>query len=74
MPTVQRAERNGLLRTLARFARGARDVSRKVFGVPDYEAYAEHMRRSHPAAVPLTRGEFLAWALERRHADRGRCC
>jgi uncharacterized short protein YbdD (DUF466 family) len=73
MPTAQRAERSFFL-DLARFARAARDVSRKVFGVPDYDAYAEHMRLAHPDAVPLTRGEFLASALERRHASGGRCC
>ncbi|HEX2828718.1 MAG TPA: YbdD/YjiX family protein [Burkholderiales bacterium] len=48
---------------------------RKVFGVPDYDAYVEHMRVTHPGERPLARGEFLAWALERRHAGRGaRCC
>jgi uncharacterized short protein YbdD (DUF466 family) len=73
MPTVRRAERRFFV-NLARLARGARDVSRKVFGVPDYDAYAEHMRLAHPEAVPLTRGEFLAWALERRHASGRRCC
>jgi uncharacterized short protein YbdD (DUF466 family) len=33
------------------------------------------MRATHPGETPLERGEFLAWALERRHAARGpRCC
>jgi len=41
-----------------------------VFGIPNYDAYLAHMR-----ATPLERGEFLAWALERRHRSRGpRCC
>lgn len=46
-----------------------------VFGIPDYEAYMAHMRSKHPDEVPLDRGKFLAWALERRFAGRGpRCC
>ena len=46
-----------------------------VFGIPNYEAYLAHMRATHPGEAPLGRGEFLAWALERRYAARGpRCC
>jgi uncharacterized short protein YbdD (DUF466 family) len=46
-----------------------------VFGIPDYDACLAHMRATHPGDTPLGRGEFLAWALERRHAGRGpRCC
>ncbi|HJY75350.1 MAG TPA: YbdD/YjiX family protein [Burkholderiales bacterium] len=42
---------------------------------PNYDAYLAHMRATHPGATPLERGEFLAWALERRHRGRGpRCC
>ena len=56
-------------------ASAARRALRTVFGIPDYEAYLEHMRVTHPGELPLARGEFLAWALERRHAGRGpRCC
>ncbi len=60
------------LRTLGE--RGC-EVWRGVFGIPDYDAYLGHMRGTHPGETPLSRGEFLAWALERRHAGRGpRCC
>jgi uncharacterized short protein YbdD (DUF466 family) len=46
-----------------------------VFGIPNYDAYLAHMRATHPGETPLERGEFLAWALERRYAKRGpRCC
>jgi uncharacterized short protein YbdD (DUF466 family) len=56
-------------------ARAARQAWRIIFGVPDYAAYLEHMRRTHPGEPPLAQGEFFAWALERRHAGRGpRCC
>ena len=48
---------------------------RRIFGVPDYDAYVAHMRATHPGEQPLARGAFLAWALERKHAGRGpRCC
>ena len=50
-------------------------VWRGVFGIPDYEAYVAHLRAVHPETTPMGRGEFLAWALERRCAGRGpRCC
>ncbi|HEY7240651.1 MAG TPA: YbdD/YjiX family protein [Burkholderiales bacterium] len=46
-----------------------------VFGIPNYDAYVAHMRATHPGEAPLERGEFLAWALERRYAGRRpRCC
>ena len=46
-----------------------------VLGIPNYEAYLAHMHATHPGETPLGRGEFLAWALERRYASRGpRCC
>jgi uncharacterized short protein YbdD (DUF466 family) len=57
------------------FAHRARAVVGRVIGAPDYEAYVEHMRLTHPGERPLARGEFFAWALERKHAGRGpRCC
>jgi len=45
-----------------------------VFGIPNYDAYLAHMRATHPGETPLERGEFLAWALERRHRRGPRCC
>jgi uncharacterized short protein YbdD (DUF466 family) len=55
--------------------RGFRAAWLGVFGMPNYEAYLDHMRANHPREMPKGRGEFVAWALERRHAGRGpRCC
>jgi uncharacterized short protein YbdD (DUF466 family) len=52
-----------------------REAWHGVFGIPDYDAYLAHRRATHPGETPLGRGEFLAWALERRHAGSGpRCC
>jgi uncharacterized short protein YbdD (DUF466 family) len=65
----------GVYARLSALGERGREVWRGVFGVPNYEAYLAHMRATHPDAAPLGRGEFLAWALERRHAARGmRCC
>jgi uncharacterized short protein YbdD (DUF466 family) len=64
-------ETAGLASTFTRF----RAAWLGVFGIPNYDAYLAHMRATHPGETPLERGEFLAWALERRHAARGpRCC
>ncbi|HEV7800707.1 MAG TPA: YbdD/YjiX family protein [Burkholderiales bacterium] len=71
-------ERSGGYRALARVrdvAARAQRVWRVVFGVPDYDAYLAHMQALHPREPRLGRGEYLAWALERKYAGRGpRCC
>ena len=73
-----RIDRSSIAHACARsraFARQAQHAWRRIFGVPDYEAYVEHMRIAHPGEPPLAHGEFFAWALQRRHAGRGpRCC
>jgi uncharacterized short protein YbdD (DUF466 family) len=69
------ASAGGFVVRLGALARRAPSVWRKVFGVPDYDAYVEHLRVAHPEQPPLGRGEFFAWALERKHGGRGpRCC
>jgi uncharacterized short protein YbdD (DUF466 family) len=73
-----RGLRTWLSRVLAGLRNSAREVQRtcrKVFGVPEYDAYLARFRTAHPGELPLSRGEFLAWALERRHrGTRPRCC
>jgi uncharacterized short protein YbdD (DUF466 family) len=72
--SVQPADATSGARVL-HWARLARRACGSVFGVPDYDAYREHMTTTHPGEPPLARGEFLAWALQRKHAGRGpRCC
>ena len=52
-----------------------RRVYHQVFGVPDYAAYAEHMRTRHPGAPVLSAREFCARAIDRKYAKKGpRCC
>ncbi len=60
---------------LDRFISQAARTLRFVIGAPDYEAYLEHFRASHPSEKPLTRGEFASVRLEDRYAKAGsRCC
>ena len=52
-------------------ARGAR----LAIGIPDYEAYAAHMRAQHPDLAPMSREAFFAERLQARYArGRSRCC
>jgi uncharacterized short protein YbdD (DUF466 family) len=65
----------GIFHRFQRLSERGREAWHGVFGIPDYEAYLVHMHATHPGETPLARGEFFAWALERRHAGRGpRCC
>ena len=48
---------------------------RKVAGMPDYEAYLEHLRRSHPDCPVPTEREFYAEFVRSRYEDGPtRCC
>jgi len=48
---------------------------RRVIGAPDYSAYVDHVRRTHPGASPLTRDAFARDVLARRYERPGsRCC
>jgi uncharacterized short protein YbdD (DUF466 family) len=50
-------------------------VLRRIIGVPDYDAYAAHMRAHHPACAVLTRDEFLAERMRDKYNRPGqRCC
>jgi uncharacterized short protein YbdD (DUF466 family) len=53
------------------------DGARLMVGVPSYDAYVEHMRRSHPAAPAMTYAEFFRARQDARYGARGsglRCC
>jgi uncharacterized short protein YbdD (DUF466 family) len=50
-------------------------TARLIVGVPDYDRYLTHMRRSHPEASPMTREAFFANRLEARYGrGASRCC
>ena len=64
----------------ARFASLVRcvcDGARLMVGVPSYDAYVEHMRRTHPAAPVMTYAEFFRARQDARYGAGGsgmRCC
>jgi uncharacterized short protein YbdD (DUF466 family) len=48
---------------------------RRIAGMPDYEAYLEHLRRSHPEKAVPTQREFYAEFVRSRYGDGPtRCC
>lgn len=60
---------------LARWWRASVQTARLAIGIPDYDNYADHMRRNHPALVPMTRDEFFHERMQARYGKgRSRCC
>jgi len=48
---------------------------RRIAGMPDYEAYLEHLRSSHPErAVPSEREYYAEYLRSRYEAGPTRCC
>lgn len=59
----------------ARLAGKLATILRAVLGVPNYDRYLEHMRRTHPGEVPLARAGFEQQRLLDRYSKPGsRCC
>lgn len=55
--------------------RGWLDLVRQIAGMPDYERYAEHLRRCHPdRPVPDRRTFFEEYLRTRYGAGSTRCC
>lgn len=63
------------LKTLLRDAwRNATQAARLAVGIPDYEAYAAHMR-SHHQREPMDRETFFRERMTARYGKgRSRCC
>jgi uncharacterized short protein YbdD (DUF466 family) len=65
-----------------RFAERVRDLwgflvqtGRLIVGVPDYDLYLAHVRRTHPDTAPMSREAFFANRLEARYGrGASRCC
>jgi uncharacterized short protein YbdD (DUF466 family) len=50
-------------------------AARRVFGIPDYEAYVAHLRAHHPERALPSRETFFHERLAARYTGRGgRCC
>jgi uncharacterized short protein YbdD (DUF466 family) len=58
--------------------KGLRDTARLMVGVPDYEVYVEHRKRSHPGEPIMTYEEFFRERQASRYGDGmgkiSRCC
>jgi uncharacterized short protein YbdD (DUF466 family) len=55
--------------------RWAVQTARLCCGIPDYEAYARHLRESHPDRPVPSYVEFFRERQAARYAGRqGRCC
>jgi uncharacterized short protein YbdD (DUF466 family) len=66
MPFADRLR--GLWRFLAQ-------TGRLIVGVPDYDLYLAHMRRTHPDRPPMTREQFFAERMQARYGrGASRCC
>jgi uncharacterized short protein YbdD (DUF466 family) len=57
--------------------RRLRSASRRLFAIPDYDAYREHRQRTHPGEPVMSHEEFFRHRLEQRYgagAGGMRCC
>ncbi|MFC3550143.1 YbdD/YjiX family protein [Lysobacter cavernae] len=60
---------------LATWWRASARTARLAIGIPDYDNYAEHIRRNHPERTPMTRDEFFRERMDARYGKgRSRCC
>jgi uncharacterized short protein YbdD (DUF466 family) len=50
-------------------------AARLSVGIPDYEAYAAHVRRHHPSREPMDREAFFRERMAARYGKgSSRCC
>lgn len=50
-------------------------AARLMVGVPDYDAYVQHMKITHPEQVPMTYEEFYKNRVEARYGGKNaKCC
>lgn len=53
----------------------AKATARLAVGLPDYDAYAAHVRARHPDVMPMTREAFAIERMQARYGKgRSRCC
>jgi len=64
------------VKTLLRDAWGnAVQAARLAIGIPDYEAYAAHIRSHHPQREPMDRDTFFRERMAARYGKgSSRCC
>ena len=53
----------------------AAQTARLAIGIPDYDNYADHIRRHHPGREPMDRDAFFHERMLARYGKgRSRCC
>ena len=59
----------------ARLWRTGSQTARLAIGIPDYDNYADHIRRHHPEREPMDRDAFFHERMQARYGKgRSRCC
>ena len=60
---------------LALWWRTSVQTARLAIGIPDYDNYADHIRRHHPEREPMDRDAFFHERMQARYGKgRSRCC
>jgi uncharacterized short protein YbdD (DUF466 family) len=60
---------------IARLWRALATATRRIAGVPDYDAYVAHLKAKHPERTIPPRATFVADRLQARYrGGGGRCC
>lgn len=51
-------------------------AARLMVGIPDYDAYIQHMKLNHPDKIPMSYKEFYRDRVDARYGANGnvRCC
>jgi uncharacterized short protein YbdD (DUF466 family) len=74
MSTLLSKKKRATIAVVSRF-QCFRHACRRIFGVPDYERYCQHIRDHHPRAVLLSPREFHVMATAKRYGASGsHCC
>jgi uncharacterized short protein YbdD (DUF466 family) len=65
-----------MLYRLNKLCRTLGQAARLMVGMPDYQAYLEHMRSQHPDKPPMSYEEFFRERQQARYGGSrpGRCC
>jgi uncharacterized short protein YbdD (DUF466 family) len=62
------------MKSIAKALRAGWRGLRALMGDDAYERYLEHVRRRHPAQIPLDRNAYCRAELDRRWSRINRCC
>lgn len=62
-------------KVVRRYVADVTSFLRRIAGMPDYQAYLEHLGRYHPDTPPLSERQFYEEYLKGRYGDGPtRCC